>query len=149
MESIIDKVLFSAIEPPNLRITAPRWLRFPSPMQTFALIMFTYFIVTGGIVYDIIVEPPSIGSEIDERGNSRPVGIMKYRVNGQYIMEGLAASFMFTLGGIGFIILDNCNHPLTSKNSRNMLLGVGFSCVLIAFFTTRMFMQMKLPDYLN
>ena len=31
---------------------------------------------------------------------------MPYRVNGQYIMEGLASSFMFTLGGLGFIVLD-------------------------------------------
>ena len=26
-----------------------------------------------GIIYDVIVEPPSIGSTTDERGHSRPV----------------------------------------------------------------------------
>jgi len=26
-----------------------------------------------GIIYDVIVEPPSIGSTTDERGNSKPV----------------------------------------------------------------------------
>ena len=26
-----------------------------------------------GIIYDVIVEPPSIGSTTDEQGNSRPV----------------------------------------------------------------------------
>ena len=31
---------------------------------------------------------------------------MPYRVNGQYIMEGLASSFLFTIGGLGFVILD-------------------------------------------
>lgn len=31
---------------------------------------------------------------------------MPYRVNGQYIMEGLASSFLFTVGGLGFVILD-------------------------------------------
>jgi len=86
---------------------------------------------------------------VDERGNNRPVAIMPYRVNGQYIMEGLAASFMFSLGGLGFVILDKCNYPSTSKNNRLMLLGLGFSCVLISFFTTRMFMRMKLPDYMS
>lgn len=30
------------------------------------------FIFTG-IIYDVIVEPPSIGSTTDERGNSKPV----------------------------------------------------------------------------
>lgn len=33
----------------------------PSPMQVFAFIMVTYFFVTGGVIYDIINEPPSIG----------------------------------------------------------------------------------------
>lgn len=56
-------------------------------MQAFSVVLFTYFLVTGGIVYDVINEPPSIGSMVDERGNNRPVAIMQYRVNGQYIME--------------------------------------------------------------
>ncbi|KAL3079864.1 hypothetical protein niasHS_014146 [Heterodera schachtii] len=99
METLLDKTIFSVIDPPNLRINLPRWFTFPSPMQTFFFILLTYFLVSGGIVYDIINEPPSIGSTVDERGNSRPVAIMPYRVNGQYIMEGLVASLMFCLGG--------------------------------------------------
>jgi hypothetical protein len=47
-----------------------------------------------------------MGSTTDEQGHSRPVAFMQYRINGQYIMEGLASSFMFTLGGLGFIVLD-------------------------------------------
>ena len=42
------------------------------------------------------------GSTVDEKGNSRPQAILPYRINGQYIMEGLAASFMFVLGGSSF-----------------------------------------------
>jgi hypothetical protein len=57
-----------------------------------------------GIIYDIIVEPPSIGSTI-ENGHSKPVAFLPYRVNGQYIMEGLASSFLFTIGGK--LILNN------------------------------------------
>ena len=30
-------------------------------------------IIFAGIIYDVIVEPPSIGSTTDERGNSKPV----------------------------------------------------------------------------
>ena len=41
----------------------------------------------GGIIYDVIVEPPSVGSTTDEHGHTRPVAFMPYRVNGQYIME--------------------------------------------------------------
>lgn len=33
----------------------------PSPMQVFAFVMVTYFFVTGGVIYDIINEPPGVG----------------------------------------------------------------------------------------
>ena len=35
--------------------------------------MMCYLVV--GVIYDVIVEPPSIGSTTDERGNQRPVSI--------------------------------------------------------------------------
>ena len=47
------------------------------------MVLLSYFLVTGGIIYDVIVEPPSIGSTTDERGHSRPVAFMQYRINGQ------------------------------------------------------------------
>ena len=59
----------------------------PSPWTIFAFILLSYFMVTGGIIYDVIVEPPSVGSTTDEHGHTRPVAFMPYRVNGQYIME--------------------------------------------------------------
>ncbi|VDN58330.1 unnamed protein product [Dracunculus medinensis] len=149
METIFEAVFFTFIDPPNVRINRPRWLSMPSPMQVFAFVMVTYFFVTGGVIYDIINEPPGVGQTTDERGNAKPVAIMKHRINGQYIMEGLAASFMFSLGGIGFIILDNCNNPLTPKLNRIMMLGLGFACILISFFATRLFMRIKLPYYMH
>lgn len=63
-------------------------------------------LITRRIIYDVIVEPPSIGSMSDEHGHQRLVAFLAYRVNGQYNMEGLASSFMLTMGGLGFIILD-------------------------------------------
>jgi len=149
MELLIESTFFYFAQPPNLRLKRPSWMQMPSSMQLFGLIIASYFLVTGGVIYDVINEPPSVGSTTDERGNSRPVAIMQYRVNGQYIMEGLAASFMFTLGGLGFVILDLCNSPLMPKLNRTMLLGLGFSSVLIGFFATRLFMKMKLPGYLS
>lgn len=50
-----------------------------------------------GIIYDIIIEPPSIGSTV-ENGHAKPVAFLPNKVNGQYILEGLAASFLFTSG---------------------------------------------------
>lgn len=89
--------------------------------------MVVYFLITAGIVYDIINEPPSIGklfslfllffrcfhsfrglyccllgAAVDERGIQRPQVIMPYRLNGQYIMEGLVAAFLFMLTGNKF-----------------------------------------------
>uniref|UniRef100_A0A915JMZ6 Oligosaccharyltransferase complex subunit n=1 Tax=Romanomermis culicivorax TaxID=13658 RepID=A0A915JMZ6_ROMCU len=71
------------------------------------------------------------------------------RVNGQYIMEGLAAAFMFTLGGVGVMVLDQSNAPLITKLNRTLLVGIGFVCVLVPFFVCRIFMRMKLPGYLS
>lgn len=107
-----------------------------------------------------------MGSTTDEHGHSRPVRLiyffmpnvnnnylqvafMPYRVNGQYIMEGLASSFLFSLGGLGFIILDNIHTTTTPKLNRLLITAVGFICVLVSFFTTWIFMRMKLPGYLQ
>jgi hypothetical protein len=101
MESLIESTFFYFAQPPNLRLKRPSWMQMPSSMQLFGLIIASYFLVTGGVIYDVINEPPSVGKQIDklvetfifhagsttdERGNSRPVAIMQYRVNGQYIM---------------------------------------------------------------
>ena len=51
--------------------------------QMLFMVLLSYFLVTGGIIYDVIVEPPSMGSTTDERGHSRPVAFMQYRINGQ------------------------------------------------------------------
>jgi hypothetical protein len=106
-------------------------------------------ISVAGVIYDVIVEPPSIGSTTDENGNSRPVAFMPWRVNGQYIMEGLAASFLFTLGSLGFIIFDQTNNPIIPKLNRTIWLAVGFTCVIVSFGMCWVFMRMKLPGYLQ
>merc|ERR1712025_1374102 len=117
-------------------------------MMVYGMILVSYFLVLGGVIYDIIIEPPSIGQVTDERGNPRPVAFLAYRVNGQYIMEGLASSFLFVMGGVGFIILDKSNAPNIPKLNRSLLLFIGGIAVLISFMMTRVFMRMKLPGYL-
>lgn len=70
---------------------------------------------------------------------------MPYRVNGQYIMEGLASSFLFTIGSLGFLILDKTHDPLMPRLNRILLISIGFLCIIVSFFTTWIFMRMKLP----
>merc|ERR1712004_913283 len=108
-----------------------------------------YFLFTAGVIYDVIVEPPSIGQTTDPHtGHTKPVAFMPYRINGQYIMEGLAASFLFTMGGFGFIVLDQTNKPTTPKLNRFLMYAIAFVCIIISFFMCRVFMRMKLPGYM-
>uniref|UniRef100_A0A674CPA9 Oligosaccharyltransferase complex subunit n=1 Tax=Salmo trutta TaxID=8032 RepID=A0A674CPA9_SALTR len=188
---------FAVLECPNIKLKKPSWLHMPSAMTVYAIVIVSYFLITGGaerqiftlsargfvfatfwllvqrsnhlpyialheesawqadcyaraarrqgIIYDVIVEPPSVGSMTDEHGHQRPVAFLAYRVNGQYIMEGLASSFLFTMGGLGFIILDRSNAPNIPKLNRFLLLFIGFVSVLLSFFMARVFMRMKLP----
>jgi len=146
---VILRPIFSVLNVPELKIKRPGWIQTPAPYTVFAFVLLSYFLVTGGIIYDVIVEPPSVGSTTDEHGHTKPVAFMPYRVNGQYIMEGLASSFMFTLGGAGFIILDQTHNPLTPKLNRLMLQFVGFGALIISFGCCWIFMRMKLPGYLQ
>ncbi|XP_008061041.1 oligosaccharyltransferase complex subunit OSTC-like [Carlito syrichta] len=150
------RVPFLVFECPNLKLKKPPWVHMSSAMTVYTLVVVhrarlvvvSYFLITGGIIYDVIVKPPSVGSMTDEHGHQRPVTFLAYRVNGQYIMEGLASSFLFTMGGLGFIILYQSNVPNIPKRNRFLLLFIGFICVLLSFFVVRVFMRMKLPGYL-
>lgn len=139
------RIPYTLLEVPNLKLKKPGFVRTPSAMFVFACILLSYFLVTGGIIYDVIVEPPSVGTTTDDQGHQKPVAFMQYRVNGQYIMEGLASSFLFALGGFSFIVLERSNAQGTTKLNRILLMCFGFAGVLVAYFTCRVFMTMKLP----
>merc|ERR1712141_210678 len=140
---------FHILEIPNLKVRKLGWIKPPSAMVVFSIVLLSYFLVTGGIIYDVIVEPPSVGSTTDESGHSKPVAFMPYRVNGQNIMEGLASSFLFAVGGLGYVILEKANGQGLPRLNRFLLLFFGFLCVIVPFFTPRVFMRMKLPGYMS
>ncbi|RXM36232.1 Oligosaccharyltransferase complex subunit ostc-B [Acipenser ruthenus] len=70
---------FTVLECANLKLKKPSWLHMPSAMTVYALVIVSYFLITGGIIYDVIVEPPSVGSMTDEHGHQRPVAFLAYR----------------------------------------------------------------------
>ncbi|KAF7254994.1 hypothetical protein EG68_08138 [Paragonimus skrjabini miyazakii] len=146
---MLFRPLFLILECPNIKLKKPSFVTWPSPMVVFMFFLLTYFLITGGVVYDMIVGPPSMGSETDARGNQRPVAIMAWRMNSQYILEGLAASFMFTLGSIGFIVMDKMNEARVTKLNRVLLMALGIGCILISFITLRIFIKTKLPSYMR
>ncbi|KAK8301263.1 hypothetical protein V6Z12_D04G010600 [Gossypium hirsutum] len=74
-------VPYSFLRPPRLRLKIPS-VSLPSAMTVFSLVLLTYFMVVSGFVYDVIVEPPGIGSTQDPAtGAVRPVVFLPGRVN--------------------------------------------------------------------
>merc|ERR1739848_892469 len=149
LDFLLKPTVFSLLAIPDLKFKRPSWLVQPSANTVLFFVLVSYFLVTGGLIYDVIVEPPSMGSTTDEHGHSRPVAFMQYRINGQYNVEGLSSSFMFLVGGLGFIVLDQTHTPGMPKLNRMMLQLIGFMFLLVASSCCWIFMKMKLPGYLQ
>ncbi|KAH7544736.1 uncharacterized protein LOC107430952 [Ziziphus jujuba] len=146
---ILRVLPYSFLRPPRLRLKLPT-LTLPSPMTVYALVLLTYFMVVSGIVYDVIVEPPGIGSTQDRvTGSVRPVVFMPGRVNGQYIIEGLSSGFMFVLGGVGIVLMDLALDRNRDKSMKISYASAGISFVVIAYVMSMLFIRIKIPAYLS
>lgn len=146
---ILRVLPYSVLRPPRLRLKLPT-LTLPSPMTVYALVLLTYFMVVSGIVYDVIVEPPGIGSTQDRvTGSVRPVVFMPGRVNGQYIIEGLSSGFMFVLGGVGIVLMDLALDRNRAKSVKVSYASAGISSVVIAYVMSMLFIRIKIPAYLS
>lgn len=99
----------------------------------------------------MINEPPAVGSERDPAtGRVKPVAVMMHRLNGQYMIEGFTAGFLFCLGAIGFILLNYVTEkPFDDKQLGYILLGAGSFGVIVAYNVLIMFLKMKVPGYLG
>eukprot|EP00056_Hartaetosiga_gracilis_P004424 m.74875 g.74875 ORF g.74875 m.74875 type:complete len:160 (-) comp11824_c0_seq1:1654-2133(-) len=159
MEFIVSVygLLFKVLRPPNLQSSrkggnfSSLHEMMPSKGAIFILILASYFLITGGVIYDVINEPPSLGYEVAPNGRTRSVPFMVGRINGQYIIEGLSSSMMFVLGGLGLIALLKGNELSGSgvKGTRISYLVGGGLLVFIAYTSVFFFMKSKLPGYLN
>jgi len=138
--------LFSAFQLPRLRLPLPSF-RLPSAMTVFSLLFLSYFLVFSGIIYDIVIEPPSIGGVKDEAtGATKPVAFMAGRINGQYITEGLSAGFLFCTGGVGFILLDRATKA--TSNQTKYLFAIGATLlIMISYLLCIVFIRIKVPGY--
>jgi hypothetical protein len=133
-------------------------LRFPSFTWklAFGLFLASFLFVSAGVIYDLIVEPPAIGSELDPRtGAVRPVTFVKWRINGQFIIEGFAAAFFFGLGGLALIVLEGVSNnssraaSLVARESKaaRIRMAVGGVMLVLSFMALVMFIKVKLPSY--
>jgi hypothetical protein len=152
---MVDPVLllltvpFKVLRVPRFRLKVPT-PQLPSPMLVFGLVLLTYFLVISGFVYDVIVEPPGIGSRQDPlTGAVRPVVFLPGRVNGQYIIEGLSSGFMFVLGGLGIVMLDFATDKTRARSVRLSCVAAGVSFVAIAYVVSILFIHIKIPQYLR
>lgn len=146
---ILRVLPYSVLRPPRLRLKLPTFT-LPSPMTVYALVLLTYFMVVSGIIYDVIVEPPGIGSTQDRvTGSVRPVVFMSGRVNGQYIIEGLSSGFMFVLGGVGIVLMDLALDRNRAKSVKVSYASAGISSVVIAYVMSMLFIRIKIPAYLS
>jgi len=137
---------FNFLRVPNLRLKLPT-ITLPGPMTVFAVVFLSCFLVFSGIIYDLINEPPSIGTQQEANGAVKPVVFLPYRINGQYIIEGLSAGFLFVLGGFGVILLDKANAKGLETKTRYFFLICGAGCALLAYRLAIVFLRMKLPGY--
>ncbi|EEF47946.1 oligosaccharyltransferase complex subunit ostc [Ricinus communis] len=146
---ILKIIPYSILRPPRLRLKLPTFT-LPSPSTVFAFVLLTYFMVVSGIVYDVIVEPPGIGSTQDpSTGSVRPVVFLSGRVNGQYIIEGLSSGFMFLLGGTGIMLMDLALDKNRAKSVKVSYASAGISSIVIAYVMSMLFIRIKIPAYLR
>lgn len=146
---LVLKLPYSALRVPRMRLKVPS-LSLPSPMTVFSLVLATYFLVVSGFIYDVIVEPPGIGSAQDPvTGTVRPVVFLSGRVNGQYIIEGLSSGFMFLLGGVGIILLDLALDKHSARSVKASFAAAGVSSLAIAYVMSMLFVRIKIPSYLR
>eukprot|EP00475_Leptophrys_vorax_P042127 TRINITY_DN79465_c0_g1_i1.p1 TRINITY_DN79465_c0_g1~~TRINITY_DN79465_c0_g1_i1.p1 ORF type:complete len:268 (+),score=-7.55 TRINITY_DN79465_c0_g1_i1:59-805(+) len=140
---------YVVLRPPKLRLRLPT-LSFPHPMVVYGLVIFSYFLVVSGFVFDVIVEPPGVGGHQDPAtGKWVPEVFMAGRINQQYIIEGLSAGFMFVIGGLGIVAVNSACDKNQAKNMRLIYLGTGVSLVVLSYTMSMVFLRIKMPGYLS
>lgn len=142
----MTSVPFNFVRVPEFGLKTPQ-LPTVTAMKVFVLIYVSYFVVTSGVIYDIVAEPPSMGSERDEvTGTVQPVAFLKYRVNGQFIIEGLTAGMTFFVGSLGFILLDLATKQNRSPNMKFYFSSAGIGMIVVSYMLTMLFLKIKLPN---
>lgn len=140
---------FAVYRCPQLKMRLPS-VSMPSTMGVFAMMFASYFFVTSGIIYDAINEPPAMGVEQDPvTGAQKPSAILRNRINGQYIVEGLSGGFLYCLGGLSFILLDVAADRKRSATARKYMTYSALAMLLVAYNMIVVFLRMKLPGYLS
>eukprot|EP01059_Diplonema_ambulator_P023674 TRINITY_DN39215_c0_g1_i1.p1 TRINITY_DN39215_c0_g1~~TRINITY_DN39215_c0_g1_i1.p1 ORF type:complete len:162 (+),score=19.84 TRINITY_DN39215_c0_g1_i1:52-486(+) len=131
---------------PVIKLKQPDLTWRPEMWIVQAGLLFAFWLITSGIVYDMINEPPAVGATDGPGGRKVPQGVMD-RMNGQYFIEGLTGGFYYTMGATGTVLgHHSLNAPWTLKK-RCLALGVGLALIVLAKVGTSMFWSIKMPGY--
>ncbi|KAK9756982.1 hypothetical protein RND81_01G133500, partial [Saponaria officinalis] len=136
---------FSVLRPSRLRLKL-QTLTLPTPNTTLSLLLLTNFIVVSGVVYGVIVEPPT---QDPSTSAVRLVVFLSSRVNGQYIIKGLSSGFMFLLTGLGIVLMDLFLDKNRDKNVHVSYGVTGISALVIGYVMSMLFIRIKIPGYLR
>lgn len=75
----------------------------------------------------------------------RPVAFLEYRINGQYIIEGLAAAAMLCLGALSFIGLDYVSTNPVDGTFRGIIFSSSLGAFVVSVVCLWLFITIKLP----
>ena len=99
---------------------------------------------------DVVNMPPSVGQQVDpQTGVPRPQAFLRNKINGQYVVEGLAASFLYIVGALGLILLDQVDGKgLRRRTAKYLMIFGGITCIVVAYSVVNIFFRFKVPRYL-
>merc|ERR1712131_184159 len=118
MDIIREIAILPFPKPDNYHGALSKWVKVPSQQLVKNVLLFGYFLLIGGFVYDIQNQPSGMGQYVDPiTGLMRPMTFLQGRINGQFIIEGFAASVVIAVGTFGFIIIDHANKPGIQRRS--------------------------------
>jgi hypothetical protein len=148
MDIIREIAILPFPKPDNYHGTLSKWVKVPSQQLVKNFLLFGYFLLIGGFIYDIQNQPSGMGQYVDPiTGLMRPMTFLQGRINGQFIIEGFAASVVIAVGTFGFIIIDHANKPGIQRRSRLFMMWSGFISIISSIILLNIFISSKMANY--
>lgn len=120
----------------------------PSQQLVKNFLLFGYFLLIGGFIYDIQNQPSGMGQYVDPiTGLMRPMTFLQGRINGQFIIEGFAASVVIAVGAFGFLFIEHANKPGIQRRSRLFMMWTGFISITSSVILLNIFISSKMSNY--
>ncbi len=140
------------------KFSLPRPLKWlinnPHPAIIWSLITVTYFIMAGGIIYDVINTPPAIGQTRDPYNpDIIHTQFIFPRMNSQYRNEGFTASGLFVLGAVCILFTFAAGTatrlPSAITPYRGVLVALGPCFTYVILMALRAMYRKKFTTYLK